>query len=321
MTEHIRQISCSNPGIFGRVAVLYGGQSAERKVSLDGGKAVLRGLQELGIDAIGLDAGPDWVRQLLKLQIDRVFILLHGSGGEDGIVQGALESLQLPYTGSGILASALAFDKVRCKQFWRGIDLPTPLFAILDSNTNWPRVLDHLGGEVMVKPARQGSSFGMSRASTSAELEAAWQMARQFDESVLAEQWLAGPEYTVAVVNNRPLPTIKLETDRPFYDYEAKYVAHDTRYLCPCGLSAKQETRVQELAVQAYSSLGCEGWGRVDLMADHTGLMQVLEVNTVPGMTDHSLVPKAALAEKLTFGDLLLEILSTTISVQPRRKK
>jgi len=298
---------------FGRVVVLYGGQSAEREVSILGGEAVLRGLQEQAVDAIGLDAGSDWIEQLRAMQPDRVFILLHGCGGEDGVVQGALESMGVPYTGSGVLASALALDKIRCKQFWWGIGLPTAPFAVLDENSQWDDVLETLGGSVMVKPASEGSSLGMSRADSAAELETSWQLARKFDRYVLAEQWLAGAEYTVAVVDGRVLPTIKLETERPFYDYQAKYVADDTRYLCPCGLSSEQEGIVQALALRAYDSLGCQGWARVDLMVGSDCEFYVLEVNTVPGMTDHSLVPMAAVADGLSFNRLLVDILQASV--------
>ena len=298
----------------GRVVVLYGGWSKEREVSLNGGAAVLRGLQESGVDALGLDAGEDWMSQLQALQPDHVFIMLHGSGGEDGVVQGALESMNLPYTGSGVLASALAMDKIRCKQFWLGIGLPTPRFEVLDASSNWCSVLDSLGGSAMVKPASEGSSLGMSKASTPAELEAAWQLARKYDASVLAEQWLSGAEYTVAIVNGKALPTIKLETDRAFYDYEAKYIADDTRFLCPCGLSVEQESAMQAMAIKAYESLGCRGWGRVDLMLGGDGQCYVLEVNTVPGMTDHSLVPMAAIADGTSFNNLVLEILLASTS-------
>ena len=296
----------------GRVVVLYGGWSREREVSLDGGTAVLRGLQEAGIDALGLDAGADWMSELQAMVPDQVFIMLHGSGGEDGVVQGALESINLPYTGSGVLASALAMDKIRCKQFWFGIGLPTPAFAVIDFGSDWAAVLESLGGSAMVKPASEGSSLGMSKAASPDELREAWALAKQYDDQVLAEQWLSGAEYTVAIIDGKALPTIKLETDRGFYDYEAKYLADDTRYLCPCGLSLEEELTMQAMAIKAYESLGCRGWGRVDLMMDSGGQCYVLEVNTVPGMTDHSLVPMAATAEGMSFNKLLLEILDAS---------
>jgi len=304
--------SSSDNIALGRIVVLYGGQSGEREVSLKGGKAVLSALQTKGLDAHGLDLGPGWIAELEALQADHVFIVLHGAGGEDGTVQGALECMGLPYTGSGVLASALAMDKLRCKQLWQGIGLPTAGFALLHKDSNWPELLAELGGEVMVKPACEGSSLGMAKASSGDELQAAWLAADAFDSVVIAERWLSGAEYTVAILNGRPLPVIKLETDRPFYDYEAKYLADDTRYICPCGLSADGERAMQTLALDAFTSLGCQGWGRVDVMMTDAGESRLLEVNTVPGMTDHSLVPMAAAAAGLSFTDLLIEILQTS---------
>ncbi|MBL4781353.1 MAG: D-alanine--D-alanine ligase [Porticoccaceae bacterium] len=299
--------------MLGRIVVLYGGESAEREVSLKGGMAVLAALQDAGVDAHGLDLGSAWMAELETLQADRVFNVLHGAGGEDGTVQGALECLGLAYTGSGVLASALAMDKLRCKQLWQGIKLPTAGFALLHKDSDWPALLADLGGEVMVKPASEGSSLGMAKASSAEELQAAWAAADAFDSVVIAERWLSGGEYTVAILNGRPLPVIKLETDRAFYDYEAKYLADDTRYLCPCGLSAEDEKAMQALALKAFASLDCKGWGRVDVMLTEAGEPRLLEVNTVPGMTDHSLVPMAAAAAGLSFTELLLEILHTTL--------
>ena len=298
---------------LGRIVVLYGGQSGEREVSLKGGKAVLSALQGKGLDAYGLDLGPGWIAELEALQADHVFIVLHGAGGEDGTVQGALECMGLPYTGSGVLASALAMDKLRCKQLWQGIGLPTAGFALLHKDSDWSALLVELGGEVMVKPASEGSSLGMAKASSANELQAAWLAADAFDSVVIAERWLSGGEYTVAILNGRPLPVIKLETDRAFYDYEAKYLADDTRYICPCGLSAEDEQAMQALALEAFTSLGCQGWGRVDVMMTANGEPSLLEVNTVPGMTDHSLVPMAAAAAGISFADLLIEILQTSL--------
>ncbi|OUS02995.1 D-alanine--D-alanine ligase [Gammaproteobacteria bacterium 54_18_T64] len=306
-------IEQASTAVLGRIAVLYGGESAEREVSLKGGMAVLTALQAAGVDAHGLDLSSTWMAELETLQADRVFNVLHGAGGEDGTVQGALECLGLPYTGSGVLASALAMDKLRCKQLWQGIKLPTADFALLHKGSDWPALLADLGGEVMVKPASEGSSLGMAKASSAEELQAAWAAADAFDSVVIAERWLSGGEYTVAILNGRPLPVIKLETDRAFYDYEAKYLADDTRYLCPCGLSAEDEKAMQALALKAFASLDCQGWGRVDVMLTEAGEPRLLEVNTVPGMTDHSLVPMAAAAAGLSFTELLLEILHTTL--------
>ena len=306
--------------VFGRIVVLYGGQSGEREVSLKGGKAVLSALHGEGLDAHGLDLEPGWIAQLEALQPDRVFIVLHGAGGEDGTVQGALECLGLPYTGSGVLASALAMDKLRCKQLWQGMGLPTAGFAQLHKDSDWSALLAELGGEVIVKPASEGSSLGMAKASSANELQAAWSAADAFDSVVIAERWLSGGEYTVAILNGKPLPVIKLETDRPFYDYEAKYLSDDTRYICPCGLSADAEKAMQTLALEAFTSLGCEGWGRVDVMMSADGEPRLLEVNTVPGMTDHSLVPMAGAAAGLSFADLLIEILQTSVRNDSEKK-
>ncbi|MEH6639457.1 MAG: D-alanine--D-alanine ligase [Porticoccaceae bacterium] len=297
---------------IGKVAVIYGGTSAEREISLASGAAVLQGLLDAGVDAVGVDVDANLLSDLQTLSPDQVFIALHGPGGEDGTVQGALECLGIPYTGSGVAASALAMDKRRCKQLWRGAGLPTAAFAVLEENSNWTQLLAELGGAAMVKPANEGSSLGMAKAETPDELEQAWRAAASYDASVIAEAWLAGEEYTVAIVGNRALPVIKLETDRPFYDYEAKYQSDDTRYICPCGLSAEREQELQQLALRAFESLGCRGWGRVDVMVDNSGAWQLLEVNTIPGMTDHSLVPMAARAAGLSFNDLVVEIVSST---------
>ncbi|MFA5495813.1 MAG: D-alanine--D-alanine ligase [Porticoccaceae bacterium] len=299
---------------FGKVAVLYGGTSAERKVSLAGGVAVLEALRARGVDAVGIDVGRGIVPQLEALAPDRVFIVLHGPGGEDGTLQGALEFLGLPYTGSGVLASALAMDKMRTKQLWLGLGLPTAGFAVLEADTDWQRSLDSLGGVAMVKPTREGSSIGMARAATAEELAAAWRAAAALGDEVIAEAWLSGAEYTVAILDGEALPPIRLETDRGFYDYEAKYLADDTRYLCPCGLPPEREEELKALSLAAFDSLGCSGWGRVDLMLDGSGNFQLLEVNTVPGMTDHSLVPMAAKALGIGFDELVIRILAGTLA-------
>ncbi len=303
-----------DPQQFGRVAVLYGGTSAEREISLLSGAAVLDALVEQGVDAVGVDAGPGVIRVLEDLAPDRVFVALHGPGGEDGTVQGALGFLGLPYTGSGVLASALAMDKLRTKLLWRGLALPTADFVMLREDTDWQIALDDLGGTAMVKPSHEGSSLGMAVASTPAQLRDAWAGAAKLDRDVIAERWLSGAEYTVAILDGRALPVIKLETERGFYDYEAKYLANDTRYLCPCGLAPERESALQALALEAFNSLGCEGWGRVDVMLDADDRFQLLEVNTIPGMTDHSLVPMAARAAGLSFGDLVMRILETATS-------
>jgi len=298
---------------YGRVGVLYGGTSAEREISLISGSSVIAALQRSGVDLVAIDVAADLLQQLPQLSLTRVLIMLHGPGGEDGSLQGALQFLGLPYTGSGVFASALAMDKLHSKQFWQGVGLPTAKFAVLNDSSDWQGTLDALGGVVMVKPSHEGSSLGMTRADSAAELEKAWVEAAAMDSSVIAEQWISGAEYTVAVLNGEVLPPIRLETDHSFYDYNAKYLADDTRYLCPCGLDQDREAELKELALAAFNSLGCSGWGRVDVMCDQAGEFQLLEVNTVPGMTDHSLVPMAAKAAGYSFDELVLKILDTSL--------
>jgi len=253
------------------------------------------------------------LQRLPDYQLDRVFIALHGPGGEDGTLQGALEYLNLPYTGSGVLASALAMDKLRCKQMWQGMGLPTSDFALLDADSDWSAVLQRLGGNTMVKPAAEGSSIGMSRAQTPEQLQAAWLEASQYNTSVIAEPLLPGPEYTVAILDGQILPSIRIESNAEFYDYQAKYFSNQTQYLCPSELSETREQELQALCLQAFNSVGCRGWGRVDVMVDSAGQFQLLEVNTVPGMTSHSLVPMAAKAAGLSFDQLVEKILEGSL--------
>jgi D-alanine-D-alanine ligase len=250
------------------------------------------------------------VQVLQQGKFERVFIALHGRGGEDGVIQGLLESLGIPYTGSGVLGSALSMDKVRSKQIWQAAQLPTPDFALLEANSNWEAVAERLGLPLAVKPVHEGSSIGAARVSRVAELPAAWQAAARFDEAVMAEPWIEGGEYTVGVLGEQALPVIRLETPRDFYDYQAKYHANDTRYHCPSGLSAEAEADMQALALKAFRALGARGWGRVDVMLDARGQAWLLENNTVPGMTDHSLVPMAAAAAGITFDELVWRILT-----------
>ena len=299
---------------MGRVGLLYGGQSSEREVSLASGLAIANALQRLSIDSCPIDAGDDLIEQLQRHQLDRVFIALHGPGGEDGTLQGALEYLRLPYTGSGVLASALAMDKLRCKRLWRGLGLPTADFVPLDAHSDWSDVLASLGGSVMVKPSREGSSIGMSRVDSVDQLEHAWRRAADLDSEVIAERRLVGGEYTVAIVAGRVLPAIRITTCGAFYDYQAKYNSTETEYFCPSGLSSAREQRLGELCLAAFRSLDCRGWGRVDVMADERGEFQLLEVNTVPGMTDQSLVPKAAAAAGVSFDQLIVNILQASLS-------
>lgn len=300
---------------FGRVAVLYGGQSSEREVSLHSGRAVYEALVRQSVDAFLVDVDDDIVARLLNEKIDRVFIALHGPGGEDGRMQALLEFLHLPYTGSGVQASSLAMDKWRTKQIFTAAGISTPDYRALTEN-NLDQVVSEIGAALMVKPAHEGSSIGMSKVSSRAELDEAYREAVRYDRSVFAEQVIIGAEYTVAVLGGEALPAIRLETDHKFYDYDAKYLANDTRYLCPCGLSAEDEARLAKLAVEAFEALGCSGWGRVDFMADEQGVFYTLEVNTVPGMTDHSLVPMAAKAKGLTFDELVMRILMQTVQEQ-----
>ncbi len=300
----------TRPSIFGKVAVLMGGRAAERDVSLKSGKAVLDALLRCGVDAHAVDPQADVLERLREGGFDRAFIVLHGRGGEDGVMQGALETIGIPYTGSGVLGSALGMDKYRCKLLWRGCGLPTADFALLRSASDLPRA-EALGFPLMIKPVREGSSIGMAKVEDAAGLADAWHEAARFDALVLAERWISGPEYTCAILGTEALPVIRLETPRAFYDYEAKYQSDSTRYLCPCGLAPEEEMRLQNIALDAFQAVGASGWGRVDIMVDQDLGPQLLEINTVPGMTDHSLVPMAAQAGGLGFDDLVLQILET----------
>ena len=299
---------------FGKVAVLMGGQSAEREVSLKSGSAVLQSLQRQGIDAHAIDFDQQTLRMLQDEQFERVFIVLHGRGGEDGTIQGALDSIGLPYTGSGVLGSALAMDKLRTKQIWHSCGILTPPFQILEKGFDAVEVVERLGLPLMVKPIHEGSSIGMSRVESVDELDAAWQEATRSDGAVMAESWVSGSEYTVAILDSEALPPIKLETPHTFYDFDAKYRAESTQYICPCGLSGAEDLRLRRLALDAFAAVGASGWGRVDVMADSEGTFLPIEVNTVPGMTDHSLVPMAAKVAGIDFGQLTKSILAQTLN-------
>jgi D-alanine-D-alanine ligase len=298
----------------GKIAVLYGGTSAERSVSLQSGEAVITALREQGFNVVAVDMGKNALQDILSAEADCAFIALHGAGGEDGKVQALLEFLEIPYTGSGVSASSLCMDKVRAKQLLRGVGLPTPDYALLTETTDWSATLVALGGEIIVKPCHEGSSIGMARVATAAELSDAYFNAAKFDRVVLAERFIAGAEYTVALLNGEALPPIKLETDHRFYDFDAKYQADDTRYICPCGLSSEKEQVLRQLALDAGNALGVTGWGRVDIMADQAGNFYVLELNTVPGMTSHSLVPMAAKAAGYSFNELVAAIAAQTVT-------
>jgi D-alanine-D-alanine ligase len=299
---------------FGRVAVLLGGDSTEREISLLSGNAVLAGLKRRGVDAHAFDPHEQALPTLLSEGFDRVWIALHGPGGEDGTLQGALEYLGVPYTGSGVMGSAIAMDKVRTKRLAHAVGVATADYIVLRGQQDFELALDRLGVPMIVKPATQGSSVGMSKVEQATDLPAAYEAAARIESSVFAEAWIAGREYTVAILQERALPAIRIETPRTFYDYEAKYFRDDTRYFCPGGLSVPAEQHLANLAVAAFDAVGAGGWGRADFMMDTTGRPLLLEVNTVPGMTDHSLVPMAARAAGIDFDELAWRVLETSFA-------
>jgi len=301
---------------FGRVAVLFGGKSAEREVSLKSGNAVLGALIDAGVDAFGIDVGDDLLQRLSAEKVDRAFIVLHGRGGEDGSMQGLLECAGIPYTGSGILASALAMDKLRTKRVWLSLGLPTPKHAALANEADCLAAAAELGFPLFVKPAHEGSSIGMAKVGDVDALIAAWKDASRYDSQVLVEQMIAGPEFTIAMLRGQVLPPIALGTSHSFYDYDAKYLANDTQYRIPCGLSAEKEAELMDLTARACEAVGTQGWARADVMQDAEGQFWLLEVNTVPGMTDHSLVPMAARAAGLDFQQLVLAILADSLEAR-----
>jgi D-alanine-D-alanine ligase len=297
---------------LGRVAVLLGGRAAEREVSLKSGQAVLEALLRCGVDARPLDPDEGIVEALRAGGFDRAFIVLHGRGGEDGTIQGALETIGMPYTGSGVLGSAVGMDKYRTKLVWNAAGLPTAASVLL-RGTGDLAAAAALGFPLMIKPVHEGSSIGMARVETADALERAWRAAAEFDDLVLAERWIQGIELTCAILGSEALPMIRLETPHAFYDYEAKYQATTTRYHCPSGLAAAVEGPLQQLALDAFNTVGASGWGRVDMMVDAAGQPYLLEINTVPGMTDHSLVPMAARTAGIDFDTLVLRILETSL--------
>jgi D-alanine-D-alanine ligase len=294
------------------VAVLLGGSSAEREVSLRSGEAVVTALKSQNILAHTIDTIDSRWLDVVAKDYQHAFIALHGGDGEDGTVQAALENIGVSYTGSGVASSALAMDKIRSKTLWLDTGLPTPEFSSLNDNSHWSDIIS-AWGKVIVKPSHEGSSIGMAIATSADELQQAYSEACQYDASVMAEKWVSGAEFTVAVLGNKALPAIRLETDHSFYDYEAKYISEDTRYICPCGLELEQENALKKLALIAFDSLGCRGWGRVDFMQDELNNFQLLEVNTVPGMTSHSLVPMAADAAGISFEQLVASILRISL--------
>lgn len=298
-----------SPQEFGKVAVMFGGRSAEREVSLKSGAAVLAALLRSGVDAHAFDPASRGLHELEEQGFKRVFIALHGRYGEDGTVQGALELIGIPYTGSGVMASALAMDKFRTKLVWQAMNLPVPDYTLLTADSDWNAVVKQLGLPLFVKPANEGSSVGITKVKSVAALPAAYAEAVKHDTLVIAERFIGGGEYTAAILGKQGLPTIKIVPANEFYDYEAKYLRDDTRYLCPSDLSAEKEAEMQQLAQQAFAVIGGAGWGRVDFLKDENDKLYLLEINTSPGMTDHSLVPMAARVAGMDFDQLCLRIL------------
>ena len=310
--KDLAQVNVAN---LGKVGVLLGGKSGEREISLMSGQGVLEALLSKGVNAHAFDPAERSISDLAEQQFDRVFIALHGRYGEDGTMQGLLEQMKLPYTGSGVLASALAIDKQATKRLWSSFNLATPKFAMLAANSDWNQIAKDLGLPIIVKPAREGSSLGLSKVTNVADLSAAYEMAAKLDRDVMAEQCIIGEELTCPIVgdgaNAQPLPVIRIVAPDSNYDYHNKYFSDDTRYLCPTGLDLSVEKKVQDLALSAYRALGCKGWGRADVMIDNqTGQPYLLEMNTAPGMTGHSLVPMAARAAGVEYADLVLWLLS-----------
>ncbi len=302
---------------FGRVAVLMGGASSEREISLMSGRGVLAALQSRGVDAEAFDPSERDLADLKREGFARCFIALHGRGGEDGTLQGALEVLGLPYTGSGVMGSAIGMDKWRTKLIWLAAGIPTPRYRILAPDDNWQAVADELGLPLIVKPAREGSTLGLTKVGSAAELPAAYELAaNKYRDLALAEEFIAGAEYTASILGETALPLIRIDAPDGNYDYQNKYFSDDTRYICPCGLPAAEEASLQDLSLKAFRLVGCAGWGRIDIMRRADGQAFLLEVNTSPGMTGHSLVPMAARAAGISYEDLCLNILAMTL--EPR---
>ncbi|MCA1771334.1 MAG: D-alanine--D-alanine ligase [Halomonas sp.] len=307
----------SQPLSLERVVVIYGGQSAEREVSLKSGAAIISALERQGVNVQGYDPREGGLVGLEKLAPTAVFVALHGRGGEDGTLQGALELLGIPYTGSGVLASALGMDKQRTKQVWHALALPTPESIMLHAQADWAGVVAQLGLPLIVKPVHEGSTLGISIVDDQAALEAAYHDAARFDARVMAERFIQGEEYTVSLLADQVLPAIRVEVPGGFYDYEAKYLTDTTQYHLPCGLSQEDESALATLCQQAFDAVGGQGWGRVDVMRDSEGRFWLLEVNTVPGMTDHSLVPQSAAYAGIDFDQLVMRILQTAGQKSP----
>lgn len=318
ITRQLTSLTVNDPGAFGRVAVLLGGDSAEREISLLTGRAVLDALKRRRVDARAVDTREDGLAKLMAGGFDRAWVALHGRGGEDGSIQGALEHLKIAYTGSGVLGSALAMDKLRTKMLLEGNGLSTPRYMVVASEKDCERAMEKLGLPLIVKPACEGSSLGLCKVSRKEQMLAAWHAAAELDSSVFAEEWISGQEYTAAVLGCAVLPLIRIETDNTFYDYQAKYFSDDTRYFCPSGLSNAHEDELGKLALLAFQAVGAHGWGRVDFLVQD-GRALFLEVNTVPGMTTHSLVPMAAKAAGADFDELAWRVLETSFDQARQR--
>lgn len=312
MTKQFAPLRIKDPAAFGRVAVLMGGSSSEREVSLDSGRNVLEALRSRGVDANAVDGIPNLLRELQDKQFDRVFNILHGGDGENGVLQGLLQTLGVPYTGSGVLGSALSMDKIRTKQVWLSLGLSTPGYLRLQQGGDVHAAARELGLPVIVKPSCEGSSVGVSRVFDDAGLEAAVELAARYPGELLMEQLIEGDELTVGILGGIALPSIRIVPAGEYYDYHAKYIAEDTQYLCP-GLSGADEDEIRRLSSAAFEAAGCTGWGRVDVMRDRSGRLYLLEVNTAPGMTSHSLVPKGARQVGIEFDELCWRILEMTM--------
>lgn len=302
-----------SPFAFGKVAVLMGGWAGEREVSLTSGKAVLQGLLDAGVDAVGVDVDRNIAAVISEGGFDRAFNIVHGPGGEDGVLQGVLESLQLPYTGSAVLASAMSMNKLVTKRLWSSAGVATPEFEVLAADSDFAAVAERLGLPLMIKPACEGSSLGMSRVTEVSGLQTAYALAAATGDQVFAERWVQGREFTIGILKGEALPVIELRTNHEFYDFDAKYLADDTQYLYPVDLAEQEQREMSQTAEQAFHLLGAEGWGRVDVMRDESGKSWFIELNSVPGMTNHSLVPMAAQARGMCFSELVCEVLSTTL--------
>tara|TARA_B100000676_G_scaffold294786_1_gene333157 strand:- start:485 stop:1402 length:918 start_codon:yes stop_codon:yes gene_type:complete len=294
---------------YGKIAVLLGGRSAEREISLQSGQAVLEALHRRGVDAHPFDPARNPIEELLKKEFNMAYIALHGRYGEDGTVQGALELMGLPYTGSGVMACALAIDKWRTKLLWQSIGINTPRYIMLNAESNFDMVVKDLGLPLIIKPSREGSTIGLYKVTSAKDLLDVYHMVAKHDSMVLAEQYIEGIELTAAILGDVPLPLVRIELSGELYDYKAKYLSHDTKYFCPSGLSPELENIIQMKALQAHRILGCEGWGRVDIILDNSDKPYFLETNTSPGMTNHSLVPMAAKNAGIPFDDLVIKIL------------